>query len=186
MAWFAVLGERLGRGNHMSEILRRRLDVCLRQLRRGDRVIVCGSNVCGAACTHSEAFMMRKYLMAQGRVSRDSVVLENRSKDTRGNIRHLARLCRKLRIQSLTIISSRWHLPRVRHLAERAGLSQACAVRFLASRDKVSPARMRLEAKHLAAEKGALWPIRRPLGASSLDSTPRRTGRRRTGSPPPL
>ena len=154
MVWFAVLGERLGRGNHVPEILRRRLDVCLRKWRRGDRVIVCGSNVCGAACTHSEAFMMRKYLMEQGNVPRDAIVLENRSKDTRGNIRHLARLCQRLRVRSLAIISSRWHLPRVRRIVGRSKLPKVCAVRFLASRDKVSPARMRSEAEYLAAEKG--------------------------------
>ena len=154
MAWFAVLGEKLGRRNHMSDVLRKRLDLCLRRFRSGDRVIVCGSNVCGAACTHSEAFMMRKYLMERGGVSRDSVVLENRSKATRGNIRELTRLCRELGVQRLTIISSRWHLPRVRCIVGRSRLPGVVrALRFLASRDSAPPARVRAEAENLDREK---------------------------------
>ena len=137
----------------MSHILRARLDLCLRKARRGDRIVVCGANVCGAPCTHSEAFMMRRYLLEKSNISRDSIVLENRSRNTRGNIRHLARLCRKLRVSRLTIISSGWHLPRVRHIVKRAGLPRVCAVRFLASQDQVSPTRIQSEKKYLTAEK---------------------------------
>ena len=153
MAWFAVLGEKLASGDRMSEMLKRRLNLCLRKFRRGDRVIVCGSNVCGSECTHSEAFVMRKYLVERGGVPRGAVVLENRSRDTRGNIRHLTRLCRDLGVKQLTIVSSYWHLPRVRCIVGRSALPEVCAVRFLASRDRVPPARMRAEAEYLASER---------------------------------
>lgn len=97
--------------------------------------------------------MMRRYLLDKSNISRNSIILENRSRNTRGNIRHLARLCQKYRVRRLTIISSGWHLPRVKHIVHTAGLPQVCAVRFLASQDQVSRTRIQSEIKYLTEEK---------------------------------
>ena len=51
MAILAVLGNKLHAHNRLPHIVKARLRKCLELYRPGDRVIVCGGNVCGARCT---------------------------------------------------------------------------------------------------------------------------------------
>lgn len=114
MKYYAILGERLKTGNQMTTILKSRLQKCLKLYQVGDKVIVCGGNVCGRPrCQHSEAYIMRKYLVSKG-VSFEDIIVENRSTSTIQNIRYLKKICDRRKINHITIISSCWHLPRVK------------------------------------------------------------------------
>lgn len=140
-----MLGERLLAGDRLSSILRRRLLACLSCYRVGDRVIVCGGNVCGVPhCRQTEASVMRKFLVSRGVSSRD-IILENRSRDTIENIRNLGEICNEYGISKVTVITSSWHLPRVKYICR--GLP--VRVNFKASDDLVSTERVRLERVYL-------------------------------------
>jgi uncharacterized SAM-binding protein YcdF (DUF218 family) len=150
MAILAVLGSKLHAHNRMPHVVKARLRKCLELYRPGDRVIVCGGNVCGARCTHTEAYVMKAYL--RQRLPADSILLENRSTDTISNIRNLERMVRRSS-SPLTVITSAWHLPRVRHICGQRLPGRR--IRFAASADRVSAHRRRLERRYLAQLKNA-------------------------------
>ena len=146
---FAILGQRLGARNALPPILRHRLQCLARLYSPGDRIIVCGGNVCGARCTHTEAYMMRRFLMHTQGIPRKDFWLDNTSKTTVGNILHLRTLCRKHGVRRVTLITSAWHLPRVKTLCAR--LHPCMRLHFVGSREKISESRMRRERqKHQA------------------------------------
>lgn len=118
MRVYAILGERLLPGNIMTDILKIRLEKCIDIYRRGDLIIVCGGNVCGPSdCTHTEAHMMNEYLVKRG-IPTGRVIQENWSHDTVSNVRNLGIICLANLIHKVYIISSDWHLPRVRRICE--------------------------------------------------------------------
>ena len=162
MRYYAVLGERLLVGDRLSSILRRRLLACLACYRVGDRVIVCGGNVCGVPyCRHTEAYVMRKFLVSRGVSSRD-IILENRSLDTIDNIINLGEICDEFGIGEVTVITSSWHLPRVKYICR--GLPARVRVDFKASDDAVSAERVKLERRYLRElHRGVAPPPRRCL-----------------------
>ena len=145
MAILAVLGNKLHAHNRLPHIVKARLRKCLELYRPGDRVIVCGGNVCGARCTHTEAYVMKAYLRRHLPAAR--IRLENRSTDTISNLRNLERMVHRSS-SPLTVITSAWHLPRVRWLCGRHLPGRR--IRFAASSDRVSAHRRRQERRYLA------------------------------------
>ena len=145
MAILAVLGSKLHARNRMPRTLLARLRKCRKLYTSGDRVIVCGGNVCGARCSHTEAYVMKAYLRQH--LPAKHIVLENRSTDTISNIRNLARMVRRSS-SNLTVITSAWHLPRVRWLCR--AYMPGRRIRFVASSDRVSSHRRRLERLYLS------------------------------------
>ena len=131
--------------NRLPRGLRARLRKCRELYAPGDRVIVCGGNTCGSRCTHTEAYVMKAYLRQH--LPAKHIVLENRSTDTISNIRNLARMVRRSP-SNLTVITSAWHLPRVRWLCSRHMPGRH--IRFAASPDRASSHRRRLERRCLA------------------------------------
>ena len=115
-----------------------------------DRVMVCGGNACGGACTHSEAYVMRAYLVQARGIPRHRILLENRSMTTVQNLVRMARVCRAHRITRVTVITSDWHMPRVRAIW-RALRPYGVAARFSASRDTAKGWRAREERRKLRA-----------------------------------
>lgn len=144
MAILVVLGHKLRAHNRMPPIVKARLNKCLEVYKPGDRVIVCGGNVCGKRCTHTEAYVMKAHLrqhLPPGRI-----ILENRSTDTISNIRNVARMVRRSS-SPLTLITSAWHLPRVRFLCEH--YMPGRQIHFEASSDVVSAHKRRKERLYL-------------------------------------
>ena len=149
MRTYAVLGERLRppRGE-LSPILVRRLDACLARYRPGDAVIVCGGST---GSVHTEAFAMRRYLMQAGGLPRRSIILENRSTDTISNIARLRSVCARHGIDArrVVVVSSAWHLPRVRYIWHRLLAGGGARARCVASDDAAPASRRRREARYL-------------------------------------
>jgi uncharacterized SAM-binding protein YcdF (DUF218 family) len=118
MRVYAILGERLLPGNIMNDILQFRLEKCIDIYSSGDIIIVCGGNVCGPPdCTHTEAHIMNEYLIKRC-IPAGCIIRENGSHDTVYNIRNLGIICLANLIHKVYIISSDWHLPRVRRICE--------------------------------------------------------------------
>ena len=135
MKYIVVLGEKLLTHDKMSAILKNRLDVCLQHYQEGDVVIVCGGNVCGKPrCRHSEAYVMRKYLVSKG-IKSNLIILENQSKNTIENIQYLNKICN-------------WHQARVRHICKMI-LSSHIKISFKTSQDEISTRRQKLEDQYL-------------------------------------
>ena len=148
MKYIVVLGEKLLTHDKMSAILKNRLDVCLQHYQEGDVVIVCGGNVCGKPrCRHSEAYVMRKYLVSKG-IKSNLIILENQSKNTIENIQYLNKICYDKKIKKLTIVTSHWHQARVRHICKMI-LSSHIKISFKTSQDEISTRRQKLEDQYL-------------------------------------
>lgn len=150
MTILAVLGNKLRAHNVLPGIVRCRLQTCMRLYQQGDLVIVCGGNVCGSRCSHTEAYVMRQYLLEHSQIPKDRILLENRSMDTISNIRNLKKMLHK-RLSSVVVITSAWHMPRVKWICKAQ--FGARKIRFVSSPDTVSPHRMKLEKKYLAQLK---------------------------------
>lgn len=148
MVYYAILGEVLFPGNLIKYSLKSRLQKLLDLFQLGDVVIVCGGNVCGRPnCQHSEAYVMKKYLIQHG-LEKSSIVLENRSQNTIENIDYLQKKCRQLKIPKITIISSQWHLPRVKIICQQRW-TISTLINFIGSKDKCSTKRIIHEKKYL-------------------------------------
>lgn len=145
---YVVLGEKLLPHNTPTDILVNRLETCLEVYQEGDCVIVCGGNVCARPdCTHTEAYVMRQYLEERG-VPRSQIILENRSWDTISNIRYLGRICHRYHIKNLCIITSDWHLPRVKYICTLF-LPRSVQVLYRSSQDGHRTERIGKEKKYL-------------------------------------
>ena len=90
--------------------------------------------------------MMRQFLVHTQGIPRKHIWMDNTSKNTVGNIRHLRALCRLHRVRRLTLITSAWHLPRVRTLCAHL-LQPRIQARLVGSKDKVSSAWKRREGR---------------------------------------
>ena len=87
---------------------------------------------------------MRAYLVHARGIPPDRILLENRSMTTVQNLVRMARVCRAHRITRVTVITSDWHMPRVRAIW-RALRPSGVAARFSASRDTAKSWRAREE-----------------------------------------
>ena len=154
MTVWVVLGHRLKPRNKMTRALARRLHHFA--FKPHDRVMVCGGNACGGACTHSEAYVMRAYLVHARGIPPDRILLENRSMTTVQNLVRMARVCRAHRITRVTVITSDWHMPRVRAIW-RTLRPSGVAARFSASRDTAKSWRAREERRKLRAWRRGGW-----------------------------
>ena len=147
MKIIVVLGDKLHANNKMSSNLKSRLDKCIEIYKTNNLVIVCGGNVCGSKCNHTEAYRMKKYLLNKSEILKNKIILENKSTDTITNIKNMKKIIQKYNYSSLTIISSEWHLPRVKFICKTYLKKK---VTFSPSSDKVNSKRIELEKKYLA------------------------------------
>ena len=114
MKILVVLGYRLLPGNTMHSILKKRLETCILHYSPGDKIIVSGGNACKSHCNHTEAYMMRSYLLTNLQIDRKDIYLENRSLDTFQNIQNILKILHKEEFLTIHIISSHWHIPKIK------------------------------------------------------------------------
>ena len=120
-----VLGCRLY-GDIPSPVLRYRLDRALELYEQGltDRIIVSGAM--GPGETVTEAYAMKKYLVARG-VNPEHVHMEDRSFNTYENLKYSKEIMDYHGYQSALIVSSDFHIFRALVLARKLGLTAAGA-----------------------------------------------------------
>lgn len=141
---FAILGETLYAKNKLPNILKNRLDLCLTLYQPNDKIIVCGGNVCGRPkCNKTEALVMRDYLTSNN-ISNKSIILENRSKSTIHNIKNIMKICVTNRFNNISIISSRWHISRVKLICN-IELPKYIKTKFISTNESVSKKRLQQE-----------------------------------------
>ena len=113
-----VLGDKLHANNKMSSNLKSRLDKCIEVYKTNNLIIVCGGNNCGRNCYHTEAYVMKKYLLDNSTIPKNKIILERNSLNTIENIKKMKLIVQKYKYDSLSIISSKWHLHRVKFICQ--------------------------------------------------------------------
>ena len=115
MVTYVILGFKL-KNNKIHPILKKRLDLFIKLYKKGDKVILCGSKKPNTL--HSEAYMMSKYIQKNSIVEKKDIIIENKSLDTNENIIFVMKILKKHKINNVTLITSSWHMKRVRKVVE--------------------------------------------------------------------
>lgn len=112
-----ILGEKLNRDGSISSILKHRLDKFINiQNKKNYKIIVSGGKVEKKAL-HTEAYAMKRYLMNIGNVPKEKIITENKAQNTVENALFSLKIISKYtNIKSITIITSKFHMKRVKHI----------------------------------------------------------------------
>ena len=114
MVTYVIFGFKLNKNNKIHPILKKRLDFFIKKYKKGDKVILSGGNP--NKNTHSEAFIMAKYIKSHLNINKNEIMLENRSLNTQDNVIYILKIANKFNINSFSLITSSWHLKRVKTL----------------------------------------------------------------------
>ena len=112
-----ILGDKLKNNGEISSILKQRLDKFLeiKNLKK-TKIIVSGGKAQQKAL-HTEAYMMKKYLIDVGNIAKTDIICENKSKDTIDNAIETLKIVEKINnIKSITIITSKFHIKRTKYI----------------------------------------------------------------------
>jgi uncharacterized SAM-binding protein YcdF (DUF218 family) len=117
-----ALGYALAADGTMQKPLLERLDVALRvaEANPAARVLVSGGQPRNGV---TEADLMARWLVEKG-VDRDRIVIEDKAKDTVGNVLNAVNLMRRHRAEAVLLVTSASHIRRARTVLEEA-LAQA-------------------------------------------------------------
>ena len=142
-----ILGNKLQKNGEMDTILINRLKMGQRLYNTGNYnlIVVSGGKV--QSCAHTEAYKMKKYLVDNCRIPANKIIMESRSKDTIENAKMCLRIIEKLssvkRVQGITVISSKFHIRRVKlifnHFFKNTKNTKK-TILYLASADAISGA----------------------------------------------
>ena len=117
MVTYVILGFRLNKNNKIHPILKKRLDFFIKKYKKGDKVILSGGNP--SKNTHTEAFIMSKYIKKHLNIKKSHILLESRSLNTQENIFFILKILAKYNIDTISLITSSWHLKRVKTLFKK-------------------------------------------------------------------
>lgn len=109
--FYIVLGKKLKKKSIITIELKKRLDKCISLYKQHDIIMVCGGNIANEK--HTEAYIMKKYLIDVGNIPRKSIISENKSISTIENIENVYKIISTMDIKEFSIISSKSHIPRV-------------------------------------------------------------------------
>ena len=111
-----ILGDKLPKNGHLNKILQNRLDKG-KELYHDSLIIVSGGRV-QKECIHTEAYVMKKYLIDACNIPSDKIIQESRSKNTIENARYTLKIIQQRNIQfnKIIVVSSSFHLKRVSNI----------------------------------------------------------------------
>lgn len=120
--YMLILGSGL-QNNQMTEILKSRLDKALEYINKYPNLKIIVSGGITGSNTITEAELMSRYLQ-QNNVSKDKILLENKSTSTFENIKFTSQI---LKLDSnfkkhILVVTSDFHLPRALHISRNFGL----------------------------------------------------------------
>lgn len=116
MNLIVILGEKLPKNGYVSKILQNRLDKAF-QLYQNSLIIVSGGHV-QKECIHTEAYVMKKYLIDKYQIPRDRIITETKSQNTIENAKYILKIIKQKNIlfDKMIVVSSFFHLKRVSHI----------------------------------------------------------------------
>ena len=148
MTVYVILGFALVR-NKIHPILQKRLDLFLKKYKKGDKIILSGGKNKHNE-KHTQAFAMKKYIKNHTNIENKDILLENRSKTTIENIFNTFKLLDEFGGSTITIITSSWHLKRVKMITDFF-CERKMKIAFLGAR-KITPTNS-IEEKLIKLEK---------------------------------
>ena len=129
MTVFVILGNKLKNKSEITNILKSRLDKCIKIFKKNDIIIVCGGNTSNG--NHTEAYVMKKYLINEGNIPEKSILKESKSISTKENLMFLSPILLKEKISTFTIISSKTHIPRVKNITKNIKFYDNCSIKYI-------------------------------------------------------
>ena len=116
---YIVLGHRLYENTKVSTILKKRLNKCIDLAKISDIILVAGGNP--AKQKHTEAYMMKKYILDNSNHNSDNIIMENKSNTTIENFRYIHKLLQRINMKTIDkmyIITSKFHMPKAKRISK--------------------------------------------------------------------
>lgn len=135
MVFYFIFGYKLNKNNKIHPILKKRLDLFISKYKKGDKVILSGGNT--NKNTHTQAYIMSKYIRKHIDINKNHILLENKSLDTTENVIFSFKIFKKKNMCKFTIISSIWHLNRIKKIINNIS-ERSLDITFLGS-EKIHP-----------------------------------------------
>ena len=113
-----ILGFKLQPNNRLTPTLMERLKKAHQLFSTGkyDKIIVSGGKV-QTNSTRTEAYMMKRYLTLWYGIKESYILTESKSKDTIENAQYCLTMLNKIKnIKSITVLSSKFHIKRVKYI----------------------------------------------------------------------
>lgn len=135
MVFYLIFGYKLNKNNKIHPILKKRLDLFISKYKKGDKVILSGGNTNNN--THTQAYIMSKYIRKHIDINKNHILLENKSLNTIENVIFSFKIFKKQNIRKITIISSIWHLDRIKKIIDYVS-ERSLKIEYLCS-EKIIP-----------------------------------------------
>ena len=126
---YVILGHKLKKNSNISKTLKSRLDKGVEKYKKGDIIIVCGGN--NAKVQHTEAYVMKKYLINEGNIPTFSILTENKSLSTEENIINLSKIISGENFKRFSIITSESHIPKVKKMIKKNKLNDKYSIKYI-------------------------------------------------------
>jgi len=126
---YVILGHKLKKNSNISKTLKSRLDKGVEKYKKGDIIIVCGGN--NAKVQHTEAYVMKKYLISEGNIPTFSILTENKSLSTEENIINLSKIISGENFKRFSIITSESHIPKVKKMIKKNKLNDKYSIKYI-------------------------------------------------------
>ena len=128
---YVILGHKLKKNSKITKTLKERLDKAIKKYKKGDIVIVCGGN--NAKVQHTEAYVMKKYLIKEGNIPTFSILTENKSLSTEENIINLSKIISGENFKKFSIITSDSHIPKVKKIIKKYKFNDKYNIKYISS-----------------------------------------------------
>ena len=128
---YVILGHKLKKNSKITKTLKERLDKSIKIYKKGDIIIVCGGN--NARVQHTEAYVMKKYLIKEGNIPTFSILTENKSLSTEENIINLSKIISGENFKKFSIITSDSHIPKVKKIIKKYKLNDKYNIKYIFS-----------------------------------------------------
>jgi uncharacterized SAM-binding protein YcdF (DUF218 family) len=111
--FYIVLGCRINDDCTISEMLKSRFDVLIKNLKNNDCYIILSGGYTNNLCNKSEAGIMKDYIIKNG-INEDIILIEDKSQNTIGNAIYTMKLLDNLKFhpEKLKLITSCFHVKR--------------------------------------------------------------------------
>lgn len=126
---YVILGHKLKKNSNISNTLKARLDKGIEKYKKGDIIIVCGGN--NAKVKHTEAYVMKKYLIKEGNIPTFSIITESKSLSTKENIINLSKIISRENFKTFSIITSETHIPKVKKNIKHSKLYDKYSIKYI-------------------------------------------------------
>ena len=116
---YIVLGHRLYEGTKVSTILKKRLNKCIELAKTSDIILVAGGNP--AKQKHTEAYMMKKYILEHSNHDSGNIIMENKSNTTIENFKNIHNILQRINMKTIDkmyIITSKFHMPKAKRISK--------------------------------------------------------------------